>query len=110
MTAEQDDPQHGVAVDDDVPVCASCFTPFEPGTNFCQSCGTTVGQHTEYVPFVNIRWQADGIDRLRLGSWTPQSSVLGRIIQMVVTVALAPVLLLGHAVQWIVRWREAGEP
>ena len=93
--------------DEEVPVCVSCFTPINPGANSCSSCGSTVGQFTEYVPFVNIPWQADGYDRLRRESWTSRSGVFGQIVQIFVTLFLAPILLIGLPFKWAAQRRKA---
>ena len=89
------------ADDDGIPVCAGCLSPIQPGSNYCAKCGSAVGQYTEYVPFVNIRWQAAGYDRLRRSTWPRSGSVFARVIWIFVTVLLAPILLLGLPFKWL---------
>lgn len=109
MDAERETETADAPVDEEVPVCVSCFTPIGPGTNSCATCGSTVGQHTEYVPFVNIAWQADGYDRLRRESWASRSGVFGQIAQIFITLFLAPLLLIGLPFKWAAERRKAKE-
>jgi hypothetical protein len=87
--------------DQGVPVCHGCFTPIDPSTNYCAKCGSAVGQHTEYVPFVNIAWLASGYDRLRRSTWSTNGSVFAGVISMFATLLLAPILLYGMLFKWL---------
>jgi len=109
MDTEREAEEANLAAGEEVPVCTSCFTPIDPGTNFCSSCGSTVGQHTEYVPFVNISWQADGYDRLRRESWSSRAGAFGQIIQIFITLILAPILLFGLPFKWAAERRKASQ-
>ncbi len=93
--------------DDAVPVCSGCFSPIDPGTNYCATCGSAVGQHTEYVPFVNIPWQVSGYDRLRQSTWPTNGSVFGRIIGALAALLLAPLLLFAMPFKWLAKRRKA---
>ena len=109
MDIEREAKAEDQPADEELPVCASCFTPFDAGTNYCTSCGSTVGQHTEYVPFVNIRWQADGFGRLMRESSASRPGVFGKIIQILVTLLLTPLLLFGLPFKWAAERRKARE-
>jgi hypothetical protein len=80
--------------DPGTPVCVHCFTLIDPSTSYCAGCGSAVGQYTEYVPFVNIAWQASGYDRLRRSTWPAAGGVVARIVGVFATLLLAPILLL----------------
>lgn len=43
-----------VANDDAVPLCHHCLSPHKSSTDFCPSCGTPVGQYTNWLPFPQL--------------------------------------------------------
>jgi hypothetical protein len=81
--------------DDGVPVCRGCFSPIQPGTDYCAKCGSAVGQYTEYVPFVNIPWLASGYDRLRRATWPKAGGVAAQTVGVFAAFLLTPFLLIG---------------
>ena len=94
--AGEDDGDVGLAddrLDDGIPVCLGCFTPVEPLASYCARCGRVVGQHTQYVPYTNIAWQAAGYDRLRRAAW-PAKGLVAKLAGVFAAVGLAPFLLL----------------
>ena len=40
--------------DEAVPLCHHCLSPHHPSTDFCQDCGTPVGQYTNWLPFPQL--------------------------------------------------------
>ena len=55
------------------PLCPHCLTPQEHDGWFCPECGSTTGQYSNYLPFVNIFSLGDAV---RAGvyqrePWTP---------------------------------------
>ena len=76
------------------PVCPRCFQPFEATVDYCEGCGQAVGRYTEYLPFVNIRWQLAGYDRLWRRIWPWELGRVGRIVGVLIALSLAPFLLL----------------
>jgi len=40
--------------DDAVPLCHHCLNPHSEQTDFCQECGTPVGQYTNWLPFPQL--------------------------------------------------------
>jgi hypothetical protein len=95
------------ADDEEIPVCTSCFSPVEAGTNYCTRCGVAVGQHTEYVPFVNIRWQADGVGRLLKASRAEGAGALPRFLGALARILLTPIIWAGIPFAWLAERREA---
>ena len=79
---------------EEVAVCSQCFAPVEPATDYCAGCGTSVGQFTEYVPFVNIPWQATGMDRMRRQGWPWNGTVFGRVVGIAVANFIGPFVLV----------------
>jgi len=42
------------------PLCIQCLTPFkEPLQHYCSKCGSTVGNYTRYIPFVDIPFHVE---------------------------------------------------
>lgn len=41
------------------PICIRCMKPVDPLGYYCPHCGEACGQLTQYLPFVNLRWQAN---------------------------------------------------
>jgi len=40
--------------DDAVPLCHHCLAAYDPLVDFCPSCGTPVGQYTNWLPFPQL--------------------------------------------------------
>lgn len=86
---------------EEVPVCVGCFTPFEPNTDYCENCGTVVGQTTEYMPFANIRWMTTGYARAldRIGA--PDTNLLVKIGSVLALFIIWPILLILLPFRWL---------
>ncbi|MFT7463207.1 MAG: hypothetical protein ACI9EF_001551 [Pseudohongiellaceae bacterium] len=110
MTSEPETALTEQNFDGEVPVCISCFSPVDPATNSCDNCGATVGQHTEYVPFVNISWAATGYDRLRQATLPSSGPVSVRILSVMTAFFLAPLLLLAMPFRWLAGRRKTQQP
>lgn len=80
--------------DRSVPLCTRCLAPQHPLTHYCPVCGEAVGQFTPYIPYVNIRFQANFFgDAWRL-TWAPDTGILLRVLCIVSIALLAPILFV----------------
>ena len=79
-----------------VPVCLECLTPYEPLQHYCTKCGSTVGQLSPYIPYVNIPFNYSIFRtmwrRIWSGTGTP---VYLKVFCAVMIVLFAPVMLIG---------------
>ena len=60
------------------PVCIKCMKPVDPLLYYCPHCGEASGQLTQYIPFVNIRWQATVWGRMWRQVWSRDVPISGR--------------------------------
>jgi hypothetical protein len=79
---------------DGTPVCIRCFRPVDPLHHYCPHCGEAVGQFTQYIPFVNIRWQVSVWGRMWRQVWSRNVSFLGRLFRLLMIIWNVPILLL----------------
>lgn len=77
------------------PVCIRCFRPVDPLHHYCPHCGEATGQFTQYIPFVNIRWQASVWGRMWRQVWSHNVSFVGRIFRLLMIIWNVPILLIG---------------
>jgi hypothetical protein len=80
---------------DGTPVCIKCFRPVDPLAHYCPHCGVATGQFTHYLPFVNIRWQADVWGQAWRQMWSREVSIPGRVLRLFMIVWQVPILLIG---------------
>ena len=92
QSQEQDIPEDE---GDGTPVCIKCFQPVNPLYNYCPNCGGATGNFTDYLPFVNIRWQASVWGQAWRQVWSPDVSTLGRLFRFIMIVWMVPIMLIG---------------
>ena len=91
-------PEESDVIKDDgeaIPVCIKCFKPVNHLANYCPNCGEATGNLTQYLPFVNIQWQADFWGKAWRQIWSPDISIAGRLLRFSMIVWLVPILLIG---------------
>jgi hypothetical protein len=76
------------------PVCIRCFRPVHPLHHYCPHCGEAVGQFTQYIPFLNLRWQVSVWSRMWRQLWSRNVSFLGRLFRLFVIIWQFPIILL----------------
>jgi hypothetical protein len=79
---------------DGTPVCIRCFRPVHPLHHSCPHCGEAVGQFTQYIPFVNLRWQVSVWGRMWQQVWSHNVSFMGRLLRLLMIIWNVPILLL----------------
>jgi hypothetical protein len=79
---------------DGTPVCIRCFRPVHPLNHYCPHCGEAVGQFTQYIPFLNLRWQVSVWVRMWQQVWSRNVSVLGRLFRLFMIIWQFPIVLL----------------
>ena len=77
------------------PVCIRCLKPVDPLHYYCPHCGEASGQLTQYLPFVNIRWQASVWGRVWRQIWSRDVSIPGRLFRFIMIVWNVPIMLIG---------------
>lgn len=77
------------------PVCLRCLRPVDEVDYYCRHCNEACNQLTQYLPFVNLQWQATIWGRAWRGVWAKDVSVCGRIFRLFMVVWGVPVLLVG---------------
>lgn len=86
---------------DGTPLCPGCLASVDALRYYCARCGWDTGQFTSYMPFVNIRWQADAHGRMWNRLWYDSTPALAAKIGLFVLVVLtAPVMLVGLPFVW----------
>ena len=80
---------------DGVPVCIKCFEPVDPLDHYCPHCGEISGQFTQYIPFVNLRWQCDVWGKAWRQIWSHDISIPGKLLRFFMIIWYAPILLIG---------------
>jgi hypothetical protein len=80
---------------DGTPVCIRCFKPIDPLSHYCPNCGEATGQLTQYLPFVNIPWQASVWGRMWRQVWSCEISFPGRIFRLFMIIWNVPIMLIG---------------
>ncbi len=80
---------------DGTPVCVKCFRQIDPLLYYCSNCGEASGQFTQYIPFVNIRWQASVWKRMWRQIWSSNVSIPGRVFRFLMIIWNAPIMLIG---------------
>ena len=79
---------------DGTPVCIRCFRPVYPLHYYCPHCGEAVGQFTQYIPFLNLRWQVSVWVRMWHQLWSRNVSFLGRLFRLFMIIWQFPIILL----------------
>jgi len=77
------------------PVCIRCMKPVDPLSYYCPHCGEASGQLTQYLPFVNIRWQASVWGRVWRQVFSHNVSIAGRLFRFIMIICSAPIMLIG---------------
>jgi hypothetical protein len=49
--------------------CPYCLSALNPKLYYCPKCGEGFGELTPYIPFVNIRFQANWLGRVWRAIW-----------------------------------------
>ena len=80
---------------DETPVCINCFNPVDPLAHYCPNCGEATGQFTQYIPFVNIRWQVRVWGKIWRQVFSRDVSIAGRIFRMLMIIWKVPIMLVG---------------
>ena len=80
---------------DGSPVCLRCMRPVDPVGYYCPYCEEASGQFTQYIPFVNIRWQVDVWGRIWRGIWSREVSIPGRLFRLFMIIWCVPIMLIG---------------
>ena len=79
---------------EETPLCLRCLQPVDPLTHYCPHCGEAVGRLTTYIPFVNIRWQANVWGRMWRQLGQRDTTAWGRLIRFLMILVFAPILLV----------------
>jgi hypothetical protein len=77
------------------PLCIRCCRPVDKLQYYCPHCGEATGQLTQYLPFVNIRWQATVWGRVWRQVWSHNVSFWGRILRLLMIIWQVPIMLIG---------------
>ena len=80
---------------DGTPVCIGCMKPVDPRLYYCPHCGEAFGQLTQYLPFVNIRWQITVWGRIWRQIFSRDISIPGRLFRLVLVIWNVPFMLIG---------------
>lgn len=80
--------------DQAVPLCLGCMQPVDPYTYYCPNCGEAVNGLTQYIPFVNIRWQVGLYGKLARQLWSKDVSLAGKVFRVFIIIVCMPLLLL----------------
>jgi hypothetical protein len=89
----------------DVPCCTGCGRPYRPGQNYCEHCGTGVGQWTPYIPYVNIPFNYRPFGDLWAGLSGREHVGWGRrIFYFLLYLLYAPIILAVACPFVIVEW------
>ena len=75
-------------------VCIRCLKPIDPLGYYCSHCGEASGQLTQYLPFVNIRWQATVWGRMWQQVWSRDVSIPGRVFRLIMIIWNVPIILI----------------
>ena len=92
---KQGDRQKEELLTEGVPLCPHCLTPFEPLQHYCVKCGRAVGQHTPYVPFVNIPFNMNIYGEMWKRLWRPKTPWFARAFYVFLIAATAPIMFIG---------------
>ena len=77
------------------PICIKCMKPIDPLDYYCPHCGEASGQLTPYIPFINIRWQANIWGRVWRQVWSRDVSIPGRLFRFIMIILNVPIMLIG---------------
>jgi len=89
------------AEETDTPLCTRCLRPVRPHDHYCEKCGEAVGRYTTYLPFVDIKFQADFVGEWWRWAWARDTGIFKRVGSILLFVVLAPFLLIGLP---FIRW------
>jgi hypothetical protein len=95
MEPNRIEPEQPDGVGEGTPVCIRCFRPVDPLAHYCPHCGEATGQLTQYLPFVNIPWQAGVWGRVWRQIWSRDVSLPGCAFRLFMVVWNVPVMLIG---------------
>ncbi len=95
MVDEQDSVAgQGLDEPQEQPLCWQCLTPFDLLQHYCHKCGATVGQFTPYIPFVNIRFQANFFGKMWRRIWYEKATPATKVVCLLLILFLWPIMLL----------------
>ncbi len=77
------------------PICLRCFQRIDPLQYYCSNCGGASGQFTQYIPFVNIRWQASVWIQMWRQIWSSDTSIPGKVLRILMIIWNVPIMLIG---------------
>jgi hypothetical protein len=77
------------------PLCLSCMEPVDPLAYYCPNCGGASGQLTEYIPFVNIRWQMGVYGKMWRQMFSHDVSITGKLFRFIMIIWQVPLILIG---------------
>ena len=77
------------------PLCTNCMKPVDPRSYYCPHCTEATGQLTQYLPFVNIPWQARTWGRMWRQIWPKEVSIPGRLFRLIMIIWNVPIILIG---------------
>jgi len=80
---------------DETPVCLRCFQPVSRYDYYCPHCGNACGQLTQYIPFLNIRWQVNIWGQMWRQVLSRDVSIPGRFFRLFMIIWCVPILLIG---------------
>jgi len=80
---------------EEVPVCLKCFQPVDPLVHYCPNCGQATGNFTHYLPYENIRWQTGVWGQTWRQIQSPDVSIPGRLLRLVMVIVNVPIMLIG---------------
>ena len=82
--------------EDAVPLCPNCLEPCDPLDNYCQNCESneTINPLASYMPFTDLRFRIGMIGKLWHNLWSPETSIILRILYIFVLLLFSPVIFL----------------
>jgi hypothetical protein len=94
MEPQNAEDKYTIEEGDGTPVCIRCFRPIDPLLHYCPHCGEAVGQLTQYIPFLNLRWQVSVWVRMWKQLWSRNVSFWGRLFRLFMIIWQFPIILL----------------
>lgn len=90
------------------PLCTRCLAPADPLKYYCE-CGEAIGQFTQYVPYVNIRFNNSIYGELWRRLLSPDTRLWLRCFSFGMLVLFAPIMFVGMFFVLRERWRARTE-
>jgi len=83
-------------VNEEIPLCSECLTPYHEFEHYCKKCGAGVGMYTPYMPFVNIPFNIRIWKKLWKKLWFDKKPLsIVKIFYLLLIIIISPFLLIG---------------